>query len=136
MPIWKSILVATYVALQIVIPIPALLGSKVDSRDNFTWNMYAHEYGCEITYAITEPGHEPERIDLDAYLHRTGQVHRVLHRDVLPVFHAWLCRELRRDGRFGPVSVRVACRQDGGELTVLVDEPDVCTAPNHGVRDE
>ena len=125
------LLVAAYLALQLALPLPGLLRDKHETRGDFSWNMYAHDYACSIAYTVHGADGALRALDFEAQFRNSMSSSKVLHRDVLPRFHAWLCAE-----RLGPSeSLRglVSCQLDGGPWTDLVDPTaDLCAAARIG----
>jgi len=129
----RSLAVLGWVLVQLLLPARGFVGSKFDSRGNFSWNMYADVYGCHVTYLLIDESGRATPLPLRQYFNRPDQLHMILHADVLPRFHEWLCAELEREGTVGHVRAEVRCRLNDTQERVLVDELDVCEAPGYGV---
>ena len=98
MNLGKSLLIAAYLAIQIAVPLRGLLRSKFETRGNFSWNMYANRYGCEVDYVLRRPDGTSERIDHRGFFRLSRRASMVFNGDALPHFHSWLCDQYRRDG--------------------------------------
>ena len=138
---WRAqLFIVTYLLVQLALPLRALLRSNLYSsggyHEEFSWNMYARE--SSYTFIYQRENHKGRSRPVASFgaFERT-QRYRVVHRDRLPVYHAWLCERLRERGRWGPVTaeVRLAPRF-GPEQQLVQSGVDICTADNFGVVDD
>jgi hypothetical protein len=122
-----------WLGLQLLLPIRGFLYDKLETRGNFSWNMYSRRYSCHAEYALRRPDGTEIPVDPDDFFRRSGPG-KTYHRDVLPVFHAWLCETMRERGDAGTLLGEVACSRDNGPYRELVAENTrICEAPNFGV---
>ena len=137
-PGWSSnLLIVAYLLLQLLLPIRGLVNDKFATFGEFTWNMYSQTYNCRVAYDLTEPTGREVSIDIKEYFNKSDNAGRVLHRDGLPHFHAWLCQRLRQAGRLGSLSASCECRLGNDQKKQLVAaDVDICTADNYGVLRE
>jgi len=120
-----QILLATYLLAQILLPLHGLATDKIDSRGDFSWNMYSDDYTCTVAYTLHAPGGASRPLDYDRWFRDAPSSTRVLHRDRLPALHAWLCEHVVPDG--GSLTGLVSCSLDDGPWIDLVDPArDLC----------
>ena len=130
-------IVIAWLAIQLALPLRGFLRDKFDTAGRFTWNMYAHDYRCGVSYLAVEPGRPIEQIDHRAYFRRPDRAIDAFHRDTLPRFHAHVCAERKEAGRGGILRGRVECTLNGSpRRPLIVVNGDVCSAPNYGVAAE
>ena len=131
---FASLLIAGYLAFQVLYPIRGLVVDKFDSWGRFSWNMYSQNYDCKADYKVVQPSGKELPVDFQRYFVLRDKASHVLNRASLPVFHKFLCAELVREGKNGRVMARVECRKNRGEIQVLVDSTaEICSAANFGV---
>jgi hypothetical protein len=131
---YASILIAGYLAFQVLYPIRGLIRNKFDTWGMFTWNMYSQGYDCQTQYKVIEPSGRELPVDFRKYFVLPDKAGHVLNRAALPAFHKFLCGELAREGKNGRTRATVVCRKNGVAIETLVDSTaDICSAPNFGV---
>ncbi len=131
---FASILIAGYVAFQVLFPIRGLIVEKFDAWGMFSWNMYSQGYDCAVNYKVVEPSGSEQTVDFRKFFVLPDKVGHVLNRSALPVFHRFLCGELAREGKHGRTLAAVSCRKNRVTIETLVDSTaDICSAPNFGV---
>ena len=133
---FASLLIAGFLALQLLVPLRGCMDSKRDSRANFTWNMYNQQVECDMAYLATYADGPVVEVDHQYFFHRGSRSQLVFHRDTLPAYHAYLCRELDNSGELVRLEGICLCSDNRGEFRPLVsDDVDFCTAENYGVLD-
>ncbi len=124
--------VAVYLAFQLLLPLPGLVRDKLATRGNFSWNMYADTYTCSVLYTVHELDGRIRTVDYDAQFRNEVSSTRILHRDTLPSFHRWLCRELAPgEELWGLVSCRL---NDGPWIDLVRPAADLCSPAERGVE--
>lgn len=119
-----SLLILLYGTIQLGLAVRALVTDKLETRGDFSWNMYSHEYRCSVSYAVHGPGDRVRPIDFDGLFRDEASSTKILHRDRLDALHAWLCRNLAADEELQGL---VSCRLDGGSFVDLVEPAtDLC----------
>jgi len=122
-----------YLSAQLVVPLRGFVDDKLDSRGNFSWNMYSKRYECRELYLATYADGVRE-VDIEPFFKRAGRSRQVFHRDILPRFHAFLCDELKRDGELRRLEGVCLCSLNETDFIPLIrDDVDLCAAPNYGV---
>lgn len=126
---WNAFIVA-FVLVQLALPLRGLLASKYETRGNFSWNMYSQNYRCAVRYQQERADGSLAEIDIRAGFARRDKASHILHRDVLPSFHAWLCREAAREGWPGVrLRAHLACKlNDEPEAVLVAPGTDPCQA--------
>ena len=124
--------VAAYLAFQLLLPLPGLVRDKLATRGNFSWNMYADTYTCSVLYTVHEPDGRIRTVDYDAQFRNEIFSTKILHRDNLPSFHRWLCRELAPGEELrGLVSCRL---NDEPWIDLARPATDLCSPEGRGVE--
>lgn len=124
----SRIFVACYLLVQVALPLRALFRDPLDSPGDFGWTMYSDLVRCSMAYVRVGTDGNDRDIDPRELLNRASRIGRVLRRDRLPHFHAWLCEAGR------PVYADVTCAVVPAEPRPLTDpDVDLCTAPDRGV---
>lgn len=127
-------LVIAYLAVQLALPVRGLFLDKLETRGNFSWNMYSQRYECDARYFQLMSDGRSVRINADALV-RGGRLGSVCHRDRLPRFHAWLCREARRRDPGSTVRGGVRASHNLGAFRRMVDTAtDICADDSYGIR--
>ncbi len=118
-----NVLIAGFLLVQLALPLRGLLLDKYQTRGDFSWNMYSQHYRCSVRYEQLLPDGTAHELDVRAAFPRRDKASHVVHRDTLPRFHTWLCREaeLRTAGRGARLRARVACRLNERPEALLVD---------------
>ena len=131
----KNLFILAYLGVQLFLPLRAFFYDKLETRGDFSWNMYSQRYQCQAVYSLITPDGTTHPMRHEKAFRRSDRSYAVLHRDRLPAFHAWLCEEARRKGALGSIRATVRCSVNI-ERGVDLIEPDVdlCTAPNYGVK--
>ena len=131
---FASLLIAGFLALQLLLPLRGCIYTKHDSRANFSWNMYSQRFQCQMSYLATYADGPIVEVDHGHFFHRRSRFRFAFHRDTLPAYHAYLCQELRKSGELVRLEGICLCSHNQGEYTPLVrDDVDFCTAENYGV---
>jgi hypothetical protein len=126
----SQVFLVGYLLVQVALPLRQLFRSPLDSAGDFSWNMYADYVHCGMAY-VRIAGEEPELVDPRRFLNRPSRIARVLRRDRLPRFHAWLC------GQIGDFVVDLTCAEgDGPEWSLTDPTLDACKDPRGAVRAE
>ena len=119
--------VAAWLLGQLALPLPGLLRDRTETRGNFSWNMFADGYTCNVRYAARDGAGGERVLDYDGFFRDEASSAKALHRDVLPEFHAWLCREKLPAG--SQLRGLVSCSLNGGPWIDLVPpNTDLCRA--------
>ena len=131
----RNLFILAYLGVQLFLPLRAFFNDKLETRGDFSWNMYSQRYQCQAVYSLTTPDGKTHPMHHEKAFRRSDRSQAVLHRDRLPAFHAWLCDEARRNGALGSIHATVRCSVNIERGMDLI-EPDVdlCTAPNYGVK--
>ena len=130
----RNAFVIAYLAVQLTLPLRGFLREKLETRGNFSWNMYSQRYTCEARYVLMTPTGRGLWIDHREYSRVPDQISTVFRADWLPIFNDWLCEELHQQDQLGERRARVRCRHDFGPRVELV-EPyrEVCSISEQGV---
>ena len=121
-----------YLAFQLLLPLPGLVRDKLATRGDFSWNMYADTYTCSVLYTVHESDGRIRTVDYDAQFRNEIFSTKILHRDTLPSFHRWLCRELAPGQElWGLVSCRL---NDGAWIDLVRPATDLCSPAGRGVE--
>ena len=137
---WRAqLFIIAYLAVQVALPVRAMIlgarGIEGESRRDFAWDVYARLMRPVFAYAAVAEDGSTRPLPLADAFRVPSQYFRVLRRDRLPLFHAWLCESLQRDGRDVRVFARVAvASQSSGPVPLARTDVDVCRAENYGVR--
>jgi len=131
----KNLFILAYLGVQLFLPLRAFFYDKLETRGDFSWNMYSQRYQCLTVYSLTTPEGKTHPLNHKKAFRRSDRSQAVLHRDRLPAFHAWLCDEARRNGALGSIRATVRCSVNIEPGVDLVEHNvDLCTAPNYGVK--
>jgi hypothetical protein len=132
---WRTVFVVAYLLLQVTLPLRGFLREKLETRGNFSWNMYSQLYTCNARYVLLTASGQGLWIDQREYSRDPDRITTVFRSDWLPAFNGWLCDELGRQGRYGTLKARVRCAHDLGPRVELV-EPyrEVCVISEPGVE--
>ena len=131
----RNIFVVCYLAIQLTLPIDGFVRGKMDTRGDFSWNMYSQHYGCDVRYVLLTPDGKGLLVDNKKYSRRPDRINTVFRRDWLPIFNDWLCAELQREGKSGELKARITCRHNHGPMLDLVEPYSrVCSISARGVR--
>ena len=132
----RSALIVIYLTVQMLVPLRGFVQDKIASRGNFSWNMYSKRYDCEVAYMASLESGAAFEVDHERFFREPDRAPTVLHGDVLPEFHRFLCQVLHEEG--GVVRIDGICLcsvNDGSYFDLIEPDVDICTAPNHGVTD-
>ena len=131
----KNLFILIYLSIQLLLPLRGVFQDKVQSRADFSWNMYSVRYDCQAAYLLTTPDGETKPMPYHKAFYRWDRVKMIFRQDRLPYFHAWLCDGARQNGVLGSIRAKVQCAVSTDEYLVdLVNSSvDLCTAPNYGV---
>ena len=125
--------ILAFLALQLALPVRGLVRGKLDSRGDFTWNMYSQRYTCDGRYYWLKPDGQALRLE-PRYMVADGRFSSVCHRDRLPRFHAWLCDEVERREPGSELRGTVrAAHNLGGERHLVTASTPICSAADYGV---
>ncbi len=129
-----SILIALYLAVQWILPLRGFAGDGLTTRGDFSWNMYSKPYDCEVAYIASLREGAPLEVDYRRFFQQPERAPLVLHSDVLPRFHEYLCRTLRQDDDVTRIDGICLCSMHHESTFPLIEaDVDICSAPNHGV---
>jgi len=129
-----NLLIAGYVAFQGLYPIRGLVQQKFDTIGDFTWNMYSQTYTCTRRYSFVDASGAHPVPDFGGFFRRPEKLPRAFHRDILPIFHKFLCDQIAAQGKSGRLTGFLECTRNKAESEVLVNtDGKICTAPNYGV---
>lgn len=131
----KNLFILTYLSIQLLVPLQGCFYDKLETRADFSWNMYSQRYQCQAVYLLTTPDGETKPMPYHKAFYRWDRVMTIFHKDRLPYFHAWLCDGARQNGVLGKIQAKVRCAVSTDEhLVEIVDSnADLCTAANYGV---
>lgn len=131
---WRNVFVVVFLALQLALPLRGFVYSKLESRGDFSWNMYSQQYSCRVRYLLQPPAGDEVEIDVADYTRHPDRLVGALRHDWLPPFHRWLCSSLEGRGQHGELRARVTCRHDFGRWTEMIEPYGVlCTITDEGV---
>ena len=117
-----------YLLVQIAVPLRVFFyEDQFSAVGDFSWNMYTKWTECSARYYVE--GQQSE-IHPHDYLNRRGATGKLFFRNVLPIFHEFLCDEVVADGE--TLRGRVKCSLNGGELVHLLSEADDLCAEKGG----
>lgn len=123
-----------YLLFQIGYPVRGLLADKFETWGEFTWNMYSQTYDCWSRYRRFTEARGGEDLDIHPYFQVASRIPHVMNREVLPSFHAFLCREAERGGQPVRILGQVTCVRNGNDRRELVRPgQDICSAADHAV---
>ena len=129
-----NLLLIVFLAIQLVLPLRGFVHDKIETRGNFTWNMYSKRYWCSVRYLLWTPGYIPEPIDHTLHFTRRNVVMNVFHRRELPTFHEFLCAYYEARGRAHELYGSVTCSvNDGPQVDLVPLNTLICSAENYGV---
>lgn len=132
---WLNLFILTYLALQLTLPLRGYLREKLETRGNFSWNMYSQQYSCDARYVLLTPDGRGLMVEPEDYARRPDRIGTVFRRDWLPVFNDWLCGQLREEAKYGNLEARVRCRHDFRPRVDLLEPYTlICTISEEGVR--
>ncbi len=124
-----------FLAIQLALPLRGLVRDRVQSRGDFSWNMYASRYQCRIGYLRVDRDGSATPVDYKEHFRRKRVAMRVFHREDLPTFHDYLCRTLSEDPSFWRLGGTVTCQVNEGAMnTLLPENSEVCSAGTYGAR--
>jgi len=130
----RSVLIVVYLAVQLVVPLRGFVQDKLASRGNFSWNMYSKRYDCEVEYMASLETGEVLEVDYQRFFRRPDHASMVLHGDVLPEFHRYMCDVLAREAHLVRLDGICLCSlNDGSSFHLIERDVDICTAPDHAV---
>jgi hypothetical protein len=128
-----NLLIVGYLTIQVLYPIRGLIQDKFHTHGAFTWNMYSQTYDCRVHYTLNSPAQRQE-LDYQQYFASRDKIVRVFNRSDLPIFHRFLCEQLRRQGIRGQLMAEVDCRKNKVEIeSLVISGANICTAPNYAV---
>jgi len=132
----KNLFILTYLSIQLLLPLRGVFQDKLQSRADFSWNMYSVLYDCQAAYVLTTPDGETKPMPYHKAFYRWDRVKMIFHRDRLQYFHVWLCDGAQRNGVLGSIRATVRCAVSTDERLVDLVESgvDLCTASNYGVK--
>jgi hypothetical protein len=134
MSLARNLFIVVYLAVQVVLPLRALVLERHDTRGHFSWNMYSQNYDCTSIYLLTDPSGETKKVKLSNHFKRGRRTNMIYYRDILPDFNRYLCDYYGRRGRLQTLRADVRCSWNGAAPVPLTDPAvDVCRAPNYGV---
>ena len=130
-----NVFIVIYLAIQLTLPLRGFLREKLETRGNFSWNMYSQLYSCDARYVLMTPTGRGQWIDHEELTRIPDRIQTVFRDDWLPIFNEWLCDELYEQGRVGNLRARVRCKHDfGPEVELLAPYREVCTISESGVE--
>ncbi len=133
-PRYFSLLIAGYLAFQVLYPIRGLVADKFDSWGTFTWNMYTQRYDCRSRYRLVDESGQEEGVDFLKYFNLRDEAGHVFFRQALPRFHQFLCDQLAREGKHGRLLADSECTRNRVETRSMIRSGvDICTAANFAV---
>lgn len=124
----RNVLVGIYLLVQAILPLNGFLHDKLETRGDFSWNMYAQMYSCSRRYVLVTPDGRGQLLDLADFFATDIGSTRVCHEDRLQAFHDWLCEDLARQGRAGVLKAGIEGTLNGAEPVPLIERyTDLCT---------
>ena len=139
---WRAhVFIVSFLLIQLVLPLRGLLDpSSRRSQElvrEFSWNMYAYSLQHEARYDLVTPDGKTLRIGIETEFNVPHEYFRVLRRDRLPLFHAYLCDQMKRRGLEGRVIADLRTTPRESPPRRLVSQGvDICAAENFGVLAE
>ena len=132
----KNLFILIYLSIQLLLPLRGVFQDKLQSRSDFSWNMYSQLYNCQAVYVLTTPDGKSRPMPYHKAFYRWDRVKMIFHRDRLPRFHAWLCDNAQQNGVLGSIraTVRCAVSTDERRVDLVKSGVDLCTASNYGVK--
>jgi len=124
-----SAAIASWLAVQIALPVRGLLLDAYQTRGRFSWNMYAHRYPCEAGYRYDTADGRRIAVNPARALRLPERIAMLYREDSLAALHEHLCATLAR--REGPGRLRgsVRCTLDHREPRVFLrPEADPCAS--------
>jgi hypothetical protein len=109
-----------FLTLQLILPLNGCFNPAQDTRGNFSWNMYSRVYRCRYKYEWVSRYGQRDPVDIKRYFNRPKLATKIMHRDTLPAFHAWLNTRLRVDDPQGSLQARIRSSENGGPYQNLV----------------
>jgi len=130
----RSTLIVAYLAVQVIVPWRGFVQDKLESRGNFSWNMYSKHYDCDVEYLASLKSGEVLEVDYQRFFRRPERALLVLHGDFLPQFHEYMCEVLRQEGELARLDGICLCSvNDGSYFDLIERDVDICTGPNYAV---
>ena len=109
-----------FLALQLILPLNGCFNAAQETRGNFSWNMYSRVYSCRYKYEWVSRYGQRTPVNISRYFNRPKLATKIMHRDTLPAFHAWLNARLRVDDPQGSLQARVRSSENEGPYQSLV----------------
>ncbi len=114
-------LACLYLAVQLAVPVNAIVYGSWETRTDFSWDMFAVRRDCEVCVLMTaQPGQAPQRYGWGKLFKTTYQAARVRSMDKLPIVAREVCRRERAAGR-ADVQVFVDCKCRYNNAPELID---------------
>ncbi len=122
-----------YLALQIFLPLNGCRRSALETRGNFSWNMYARIFRCRYRYEWVSSYGQVSQIKVTRYFNRPSGVTKALHSDTLPLFHQWLCNTIHAERPQGALRASVSVSDNGAPYVALIPRSTwICDEPSTG----
>ena len=115
-----NVFLLAYLALQLTLPMRGCRHDAIETRGNFSWNMYSRVYTCNYDYEWVSRYGQVKPIDIRKYFNRSRGATKIMHADTLPMFHAWLCNKMRDEHPQDAVRAFVSVREDDRPSRTLV----------------
>lgn len=130
----RNLFVVAFLAVQLILPLRGFWLDKLETRGNFSWNMYSQRYGCRASYFVITPERAVEPVNPRDHFNRPQRASMTYHRDTLPELHRYLCETLEAEGRLGTLRGSMACKLNRQDRVELIEHNgDLCSAPDFGV---
>lgn len=134
--LWTHVFLIVYLVIQLLLPLRGFMLNKYETHGAFSWNMYAYSYRCNIRYNVTTRDGRTRRINLHSrkiFRYRDGNK-AIIHREVLPAFHHWLCTDLRPRMKLQTIYAYARCTLNMQPPAELIErDVELCSASHYGV---
>lgn len=117
----RNLFILIFLAVQLTLPIRGFVRPKLETRGNFSWNMYSQQYSCQARYVLLTPDGRGLWVDHREYSRVPERISAVFRSDWLPDFNDWLCAELRREAKYGRLKARIRCQHNFGPQVELAE---------------
>ncbi len=118
-----------FLFVQLLLPLKGCRHDAGQTRGNFSWNMYAKVYRCSYRYEWVSRYGRVERIDIRSHFNKSKSATKVMHGDVLPVFHAYLRDHYAQTRPQGAVRATVRYSENGAPHQHLIPPRTWLTEP-------
>ena len=133
--------IVSFLLVQLLLPLRGLLTPSSRTGEEFirefSWNMYAYSLQTVFRYRLVQEDGTTLRVGVEREFNVPREFFRVIRRDRLARFHAYLCDHLKQRGVEGRLLANVRTSPRASASRRLVQRGvDICTAENFGVAAE